>query len=282
MPAKGQTVATEDGRPCGLAVTSGWASGNVKLYLGDCMDILPTLAGIDAVISDPPYGMDWNTDSTRFSGGQVPTDRTRRLARGIIDGRDDWGAIAADDHPFDPAPWMQYPRCVLFGANHYAARLPVGTLLIWLKKDDHLFGTFLSDAEVAWMKGGHGVYAYRQTFTARTKAKQAHGTAGYDLQPAHPTQKPVELMAWCMDRAKVPPGATVLDPYMGSGSTGIACIRTGRGFVGIEKDPSHYATALERIQRELSQGDLFLGSPNTAYAAPSCISNPPSSAPPAP
>lgn len=75
----------------------------------------------------------------------------------------------------------------------------------------------------------------------------------------HPTQKPVELMAWCMEQAKVPEGALVLDSYMGSGTTGIACIRTGRRFVGIEKDPTHYATALKRITDELAQGDLFLG-----------------------
>jgi DNA modification methylase len=62
-----------------------------------------------------------------------------------------------------------------------------------------------------------------------------------------------------MEKAKVPHGGTVLDPYMGSGTTGIACIRTGRRFVGIEKDPAHYATALKRITDELAQGDLFLG-----------------------
>jgi len=65
-----------------------------------------------------------------------------------------------------------------------------------------------------------------------------------------------------MDQAKVPECGTVLDPFMGSGTTGIACVRTGRRFVGIERDPAHYRTALERIQRELSQGDLFWDSPN--------------------
>jgi DNA modification methylase len=75
---------------------------------------------------------------------------------------------------------------------------------------------------------------------------------------AHPTQKPIALMAWCMDKAKVPEGATVLDPYMGSGSTGIAALRTGRRFIGIEKDPEHFKNALERIQRELSQMTLNL------------------------
>jgi predicted methyltransferase len=66
-------------------------------------------------------------------------------------------------------------------------------------------------------------------------------------------------MAWCLEKAGVPVGATVLDPYMGSGSTAIACIRTGRKFIGIERDPKHFAAALLRIQRELSQPDLFLG-----------------------
>jgi DNA modification methylase len=75
----------------------------------------------------------------------------------------------------------------------------------------------------------------------------------------HPTQKPVAVMAWCMTQAKVPEGATVLDPYMGSGSTIIAAIRTGRKAIGIEKAPEHFKTACERIKRELAQGDLFHG-----------------------
>ena len=64
-------------------------------------------------------------------------------------------------------------------------------------------------------------------------------------------------MMWCIEQSGVEIGATVLDPYMGSGTTGIACIRTGRRFIGIEKDPTHYATALDRIRRELAQGQLF-------------------------
>jgi DNA modification methylase len=75
----------------------------------------------------------------------------------------------------------------------------------------------------------------------------------------HATPKPVEMMARCV-KSSCPIGGTVLDPFMGSGTTGVACIRTGRKFIGIEKDPTHYATALKRIQNELDQGDLFLGS----------------------
>lgn len=219
----------------------------VTLFLADNRDVRDQLAA-DALISDPPYGMDWNTDSTRYSGGEHK--------RG--DGRADWGKIAEDAEPFDPAPWLEYPRCVMWGANHYAARLPVGTTLVWLKKDEHLWGSFLSDAEIGWMKGGHGVYAFRKPWNPPARAIDAGGNV---CRPKgiHPTQKPVGLMAWCMDRAKVPAGALVCDPYAGSGTTAIACIRTGRRFVGAEKDPEHFATAVARIQRELSQLELFGG-----------------------
>ena len=66
-------------------------------------------------------------------------------------------------------------------------------------------------------------------------------------------------MEWCMDRAKVPQGATVLDPYMGSGTTGVACIRTGRKFIGVEIDPAHFETARKRLEAELAQGTLDFG-----------------------
>ncbi|EIQ01622.1 DNA modification methylase [Opitutaceae bacterium TAV1] len=215
----------------------------VTLYRADCRDVLPALSGIDAVVSDPPYGMDWDTDSTRFSGGHRSIQRS--------DGRADWGKIEEDADPFDPAPWLAFPRVVLFGANHYASRLPVGTTLVWVKKHEHLFGTFLSDAEIAWMKGGHGVYVVNKPWATTTRMNEGGGRC------LHPTQKPVAVMLWCMERAKVPPGGLVLDPYMGSGTTALACIRSGRRFVGIEKNPAHFRTALDRIRGELAQGDLF-------------------------
>ncbi len=221
---------------------------DVTLYLGDCLDILPTLTGVDAVITDPPYGMNWNTNTLRFSGGQSPL-----IARKPGDGKN-WARVIQDDKPFDPAPWLDFPHVVLFGCNHFAQRLPVGTTLVWLKKKEHLYGTFLSDAELAWMKGGHGVYVYGKQFPPSVRAMENAGAA--DTFTAHPTQKPIGLMRWAMERAKVPAGALVLDPYMGSGTTGVACIRTGRRFIGIEIDPTHYATACHRIDDELQRMTL--------------------------
>lgn len=209
--------------------------GPCTLYLGDCLKIAPTLQGVDAVVSDPPYGMKWNTDTTRFSGGKQVVSRGK-----------DWGApIVQDSQPFDPVPWIQYPRTVLFGSNHFAERLNVGTTLVWVKRNDSAFQSFLSDAEVAWMKGGHGVYCFRDVPNINDRG-------------CHPTQKPVALMAWVIDMAKVPTGSLVLDPFMGSGTTGIACIRTGRRFIGIEIDPKHFKTACDRIQREVDQYQLPL------------------------
>jgi len=213
----------------------------VTLYHGDCLTIVPTLENVDAVISDPPYGMKWDTNLARFSGGDTASVKKRGTGR-------DYGVpIEGDSEPFDPSPWLKWDKVVLFGSNHFGARLPVGTKLIWIKRNDDAFGTFLSDAEEAWMKGGHGIYCKRDT-----------SIMGEANTRVHPTQKPVPLMAWCMDKAKVKEGETVLDPYMGSGSTGIAAIRTGRKFIGIEKDPEHFKNAKERIERELSQRDLFL------------------------
>lgn len=212
-------------------------SSNVTIVQGDCLSVdLPSV--VDAVITDPPYGMNWDTDSRRFSGGESSESR----GRGI-----DWGKIVDDDKPFDPSPWLDYPRVVLFGSNHYAQRLPIGTTLVWLKR--FKFGTFLSDGEIGWMKGGHGVYCHQDA---------GMNGAGANFDKLHPTMKPVGLMAWCMERAKVPEGGFVLDPYMGSASTGIACIRTGRRFFGVEIEPRYFDAACERLSRELAQGRLLL------------------------
>ena len=219
------------------------AIGDCTLYNEDCAFILPTLHGVGAVVSDPPYGMGWNTDSTRYSGG-LRTHRTGRPK----EGRADWGAVANDDKPFDPEPWLRFPQVILWGANHYASRLPVGTTLVWIKRLDGAFESFLSDAEVAWMKGGHGVYCRRDL--SMNHATNANGRD-------HPTQKPVGIMQWCVEKTK----GLVLDPYMGSGTTGVACVKMGRPFVGVEIEKRWFDAACRRIEDAYKQGDLFVAPP---------------------
>lgn len=208
----------------------------IDLRLGDCLEILPTLGHVDAVITDPPYGMNWNTNLARFTG--------KRKHGGI--GRNYGVPIIGDSIPFDPSPWLAFDKVIMFGYHHFASRLPVGSVLVWIKRLDSAFGSFLSDAELAWMKGGKGVYCKRDmSLLAETNDR------------SHPTQKPVSLMSWAMDKAKVPIGATVLNPFMGSGTTGVACVRTGRNFIGIEIDPTYFAIAQRRIAEAQTQPALF-------------------------
>jgi tRNA G10 N-methylase Trm11 len=209
------------------------------LYGANCLDVLAAgLIPADAsIVTDNPYGMDWDTDSTRFSGGEAGNNRHRGQ------GREDWPEIVGDAEPFDPSPWLPFPRVVLWGFHHFAQRLPVGTVLVWVKRAPYLYGSFLSDAELGWMKGGYGVYCHEEQFPPPSRIAEG----GIRGRAAHPTQKPIALMSWCMDRAKVPAGSLVVDPYCGSGTTGVATLRRGGTFIGVEREPAHLATAARRL-----------------------------------
>jgi DNA modification methylase len=212
---------------------------SVTLIFGDCLAHLPIEA--DAVITDPPYGIGLRTDY----GKRFPNNKSRQC----------YDAIYGDDVKFDPTPWLKYKIVAMWGANNYATNLPPGAWLIWQKT--HQPNPYYSDAEIAWMNVGRMVRIYRIDQLPPSESPRNAKRA-----TLHPTQKPVALMAWTMERAKVPIGATVLDPYAGSGSTVIACLRTGRNCIAMEKDPTYFAVMVERVKRELSQP--FLPSCGTA------------------
>lgn len=213
--------------------------GDCTMYLGDCMDILPTLGKVDAVVTDPPYGMNWSGKVTVGKNGNGRA-ATKAKHYGV--------KIYGDDEPFDPSPFLVFNDVVFFGFTHFASRLPVGTNLVWIKRLDGGFGSFLSDAEIAWKKGGHGVYCKRDTsLMAET------------LNRNHPTEKPVSIMRWCIEKCNNP--QTILDPFMGSGTTGVACAKMGRKFIGIEREESYFNIACERIRKAYDQPDLFVEPP---------------------
>jgi DNA modification methylase len=218
--------------------------GDAVLYLGDCRDLLPTLSGVDAVVTDPPYGARFNTDSRRFSGGGLDSPRGKGRADRVIGG---------DDTDFDPSPWLVFPEVVLWGANFYARSLPVGTTLVWLKKYTELYGSFLSDAEIGWQKGGCGVYGLNAPDSNGRRRKELTGSP-FGIETAHPMQKPEALMCWCLQRVR---GKTILDPFMGSGTTGVACARLGRRFIGVEIEQRYFDIACRRIEQAQRQPDLF-------------------------
>jgi site-specific DNA-methyltransferase (adenine-specific)/modification methylase len=221
--------------------------GDCRLLLGDCLEILPTLGKVDAVVSDVPYGNKHSGDSSRFSGGNT------RRGKGSTH-----GAIVGDGKPFDPSHLIGVgEHQIIFGANYFPQHLQPGSLLIWAKRRPAAYGSFLSDGEVAWFSKGRGIYMMEHIFAGSSPALEwtddAYATS------AHPFQKPIAVMEWCL--GFVPGGGIIFDPYMGSGTTGVACARNGRPFVGIEIDEGCFDIACERIRKAYAQPDMFVSTP---------------------
>jgi site-specific DNA-methyltransferase (adenine-specific) len=215
------------------------------LFLGDCLEIAPQLVGVRHVITDPPYGISYVHSGTPGRGGAGATKAAS------LRGND---AIIGDAQPFDPTPWLGFENVLMWGADHYYRRLPdSGRLLCWNKLGDLAPWDSFSDVEFAWHSGEGAARIFSMLWKGLACDKRGENGGLRE----HPTQKPIRLMSWCLDAAKVPVGETVLDPFMGSGTTGLACLRTGRNFTGIEKDPKHFATAVERLEREARQGVLI-------------------------
>ncbi len=213
-----------------------------KLIHGDCLEVMPTLESVDAVITDPPYGINFDTDYTRFTGGNSQSRNT-------------YLKIANDDKPFDPSPFIgKQFTSVLFGANNYSDKLPQGSWLVWDKRQNGK-PLMTSDGEVAWCSRGHGVYIYNHVWDGFLRGSEQ------GIDRFHPTQKPIKLMEWIIEKY-TKKGDTILDPFMGSGTTGVACMRTGRNFIGIEINADYFAIAQRRIEEATYQPSLFTPQPS--------------------
>ena len=231
--------------------------GLATLYLGDCREIAPTLERPAAVISDPPYGVALNT---RTAG----TRRHRGQAFGLTRSAD-FPAVIGDEAPFDVSCWLgAADAVVLWGANHFGMMPGASRWLVWDKRcggtpDDN------ADCELAWSNVGGPARIHRQVW--RGFFREGEENAAVSGAKEHPTQKPVALMRWCIEQAKVPPGGLILDPYMGSGSTGVAAVEMRHPFVGIEIEPRYFDIACRRIEAAQRQGDLLRDLPETQEPA---------------
>jgi len=213
----------------------------ITIYCADCRDVLPFISpeSVDILIADPPYGF-------------KQSDQARK-SRAVHDiGRDSGlPMIAGDDEPFDPSPLLAFSRVVLFGANHYADRLPaVRSWLVWDKRDESEPDNN-GDAELIWTNVDGVVRTYRQCWRGVARANDS-------LEPkihVHPTQKPVNLMMWLIERY-TKSGDLIFDPYMGSGPIAKACQLLGRRYIGVELVGTYCATAVKRLQQSVMRFDL--------------------------
>lgn len=194
--------------------------GDCTLYLGDCLEILPTLEKVDAVITDPPYGIGIAANPVRQKHEKL-----------------DW-----DDCPADSSAMAALLSAgeiqIIWGGNYFDLP-PSQGFLIWDKVQPE--GLTLSMCEYAW--------------TNMQKPAKIFKRHVVSYEKRHPTAKPVELMRWCLERADMP--ETIIDPYMGSGTTGVACAELGKKFTGIELHEPYFDIACERITNAYRQERLF-------------------------
>jgi DNA modification methylase len=210
------------------------------------MDILPTLGRVDAV-TDPPYGIGQDKGFEGFEGvgGFGPPIARRQYT-------DSWDDIRPSQEVFN-AILAASDMAVIFGGNYFTDFLPVGRQwFVWDKKNT--MPTF-GDCELAW------------TNIPRKSVKlltyEYNGLIGKREERVHPTQKPYEVMRWCIE--KLPNAdSTVCDPFMGSGTTGVACAKLGRKFIGIELEQKYFDIACKRIEDAYKQPDMFVEQPKPA------------------
>jgi len=214
---------------------------DASLHLADCEAVLHPWATsqVDLLLTDPPYGI----------GESSKNHKSRnRVAGGKPIISPDYGSDGWDD---EPPSASQIARCVasaklsiLWGGNYFG--LPAASK--WLVWDKENSGDF-ADCELAWTNLPGAVRIFRHMWNGMLRASERNSPR------VHPTQKPIALMDWCISQAG--DVATVFDPYMGSGTTGVACVNMGKKFIGIEREERYFDIACSRIEAAYAQGRLF-------------------------
>ncbi len=195
--------------------------GRATLYNADCREVLPLLGKVDAVVTDPPYGI-----GALMQGG-ANTGHWNRLSGG-----NPWDMVAPDITTIVVAG----ETVIIWGGNYFPLP-PSRCWLAWVKTNSV---PTQADMELAWTN----IDAPARKFEAPT---------GGSYQREHPTQKPLELIQWCVSLVE----GDIIDPFMGSGTTGIACANLGRKFIGIEIEPKYFDIACRRIEQAYKQPRLF-------------------------
>ena len=210
--------------------------GNCTLYLGDCREILPLLAMVDLVLTDPPYG--------------IGAYKTGTMGGGVLAKQSHYDATEWDNSP--PAAWLieqvrdKGKFQVFFGGNYF--NLPPSKC--WLVWDKDNGANNFADCELAWTNFPQAVRMIRWKWQGMLQQDMANKE-----ERQHPTQKPVPVMQWVLSQRD--DIVTVCDPFMGSGTTGVACANMGKTFYGIEREPKYFDIACKRIEQAYAQQRLF-------------------------
>lgn len=210
--------------------------GRATLIHGDCRDVLPVLPRGGCLVTDPPYGI-------KEAAG-------KNASRGNMAVAKDYGSANWDNAPVDHDLIAQMitltNHSIIFGGNYYA--LPATPC--WLVWDKVNGSNDFADCELAWTNLPKAVRMIRFMWNGMLRA---NGEARGD----HPTQKPIGVMKWCIEQLPAET-ETILDPFMGRGTTGVAAVQMGRDFIGIEREPAYFDIACKRIEDAQRQGDMFI------------------------
>lgn len=218
-------------------------SDDVVLYCGDCMEVMPHIGTVDAVVTDPPYGVGESNKKnlSRF-----------KLAECTI--------YEAGDFDNQPATQEQIALCrrsskwqIIFGGNYFDLP-PSKCWLVWDKLNGN---SDFADCELCWTNLNRAVRRIYWQWNGMIRKGEARG-----VKRVHLTQKPVEVMSFCL--GFVPDATTIMDPFMGSGTTGVAAVKLGRQFIGIELDDAYFDIACKRISDALKQPDMFVAAAKNA------------------
>lgn len=209
--------------------------GDCTLYCGDCLEILPQLKKVDAVVTDPPYGINENS---------------KKVARRVNKAKPkDYGKFFWDKKPIDEKTIEILKNIskhqIIFGGNFFDGLGKTSCWLIWDKQNG---GSDFADCEMAWTNLNKAVRRIYWRWNGMIRK-------GHE-ERFHPTQKPLGVISWCL--SFIDDDQTILDPYMGSGTTGVACVKKGKKFVGIELDKKYFDIACKRIETAYKQPDLFI------------------------
>lgn len=231
----------------------------VTLYLGDCREVLPTLGKVDAVVTDPPYGIGLETKTSDFRGSRYFDGGQSLQASKLYE--DDPALIRVLIRQVMPLALATSQRALVFS----------GPAMLWEYPEPASIGSVFTPngaGRTAWgFQCTHPVLFYGKDPYLQD-GKGGRPNSHRDEQPNnekidHPCPKPVAWMRWAVMRASRL-SETILDPFMGSGTTGVAAVQLGRKFIGIEIEERYFTIACKRIEKALAQGDMFVERPKPA------------------